>query len=122
MLMASVFDTGPEEIWNCPGALEFRCSQRWDRLAQTDDPGVRLFCADGADLSQIVIFPVTRHQQHGIEDLRMVRFVDDDGNASYLGTYTAFSGQAIRQELSHPGAKPELEGMPRIVLCFPYGF
>ena len=64
-----------------------------------DDPGVRLFCADGADLSQIVIFPVTRHQQHGIEDLRMVRFVDDDGNASYLGTYTAFSGQAIRQEL-----------------------
>ena len=65
----------------------------------SDDPGVRLFCADGADLSQIVIFPVTRHQQHGIEDLRIVRFIDDDGNASYLGTYTAFSGQAIRQEL-----------------------
>jgi predicted GH43/DUF377 family glycosyl hydrolase len=64
-----------------------------------DDPGVRLFCADGGDLSQVVIFPVTRHQQHGIEDLRMVRFTDDDGNVSYLGTYTAFSGQAIRQEL-----------------------
>lgn len=64
-----------------------------------DDPGVRLFCEDGNDLSQIVIFPVTPHQQHGIEDLRMVRFADDDGNVSYLGTYTAFSGQAIRQEL-----------------------
>jgi predicted GH43/DUF377 family glycosyl hydrolase len=64
-----------------------------------DDPGVRLFCADGGDLSQVVIFPITRHQQHGIEDLRMVRFTDDDGNISYLGTYTAFSGQAIRQEL-----------------------
>jgi predicted GH43/DUF377 family glycosyl hydrolase len=64
-----------------------------------DDPGVRLFCADGGDLSQVVIFPITRHQQHGIEDLRMVRFTDDDGNVSYLGTYTAFSGQAIRQEL-----------------------
>ncbi len=64
-----------------------------------DDPGVRLFCADGGDLSGVVIFPVTRHQQHGLEDLRMVRFTDDDGNVSYLGTYTAFSGQAIRQEL-----------------------
>ena len=64
-----------------------------------DDPGVRLFCADGDDLSQVVIFPITRHQQHGIEDLRMVRFTDDDGGVSYLGTYTAFSGQAIRQEL-----------------------
>jgi predicted GH43/DUF377 family glycosyl hydrolase len=64
-----------------------------------DDPGVRLFCADGGDLSQVVIFPITRHQQHGIEDLRMVRFTDDDGNVSYLGTYTAFSGQSIRQEL-----------------------
>ena len=64
-----------------------------------DDPGVRLFCADGGDLSQVVIFPITRRQQHGIEDLRMVRFADDDGNVSYLGTYTAFSGLAIRQEL-----------------------
>jgi predicted GH43/DUF377 family glycosyl hydrolase len=64
-----------------------------------DDPGVRLFCADGGDLSQVVIFPITRHQQHGLEDLRMVRFTDDDGRVSYLGTYTAFSGQAIRQEL-----------------------
>ncbi len=64
-----------------------------------DDPGVRLFCEDGRDLSQIVIFPITKHQQHGIEDLRMVRFTDDDGNVSYMGTYTAFSGQAIRQEL-----------------------
>ncbi len=64
-----------------------------------DDPGVRLFCADGGDLSQVVIFPVTRHQQHGIEDLRMVRFTDDNGIVSYLGTYTAFSGVAIRQEI-----------------------
>jgi predicted GH43/DUF377 family glycosyl hydrolase len=64
-----------------------------------DDPGVRLFCENAADLSQIVIFPVTRHQQHGVEDLRMVRFTDDDGNVSYLGTYTAFSGLTIRQEL-----------------------
>ena len=64
-----------------------------------DDPGVRLFCEASHDLSETVIFPVTDHQRHGIEDLRLVRFVDDDGNVTYLGTYTAFSGSDIREEL-----------------------
>lgn len=64
-----------------------------------DDPGVRLSCGDGDDLSEIVVFPVTFRQRHGLEDLRLVRFVDDDGSASYLGTYTAVGGEAIRQEL-----------------------
>ncbi|WP_199084369.1 glycoside hydrolase family 130 protein [Bosea sp. ASV33] len=64
-----------------------------------DDPGVRLFCEEARDPSEIVLFPVTPAQRHGIEDLRLVRFVDDDGNATYLGTYTAFSGGAIRQEI-----------------------
>ena len=64
-----------------------------------DDPGVRLFCDNDHDLSQTVIFPVTARQRHGIEDMRLVRFTDDDGNITYYGTYTAFSGEAIRQEI-----------------------
>jgi predicted GH43/DUF377 family glycosyl hydrolase len=64
-----------------------------------DDPGVRLFCEGSHDLSETVIFPVTDHQRHGIEDLRLVRFVDDDDNVTFLGTYTAFSGADIREEL-----------------------
>ncbi|MEO9129689.1 MAG: glycoside hydrolase family 130 protein [Sphingomonas sp.] len=64
-----------------------------------DDPGVRLFCEEARDPSEIVVFPVTPAQRHGIEDLRLVRFVDDDGNVTYLGTYTAFSGGGIRQEI-----------------------
>lgn len=66
---------------------------------QPDDPGVRLVCDESRDLSEVVIFPVTPSQRHGIEDLRLVRFVGDDGNITYFGTYTAFSGQSIRQEL-----------------------
>jgi predicted GH43/DUF377 family glycosyl hydrolase len=64
-----------------------------------DDPGVRLICEDSHDLSETVIFPVTAYQRHGIEDLRLVKFVDDDGNITYLGTYTAFSGDSLREEL-----------------------
>ena len=64
-----------------------------------DDPGVRLFCNESLNPSETVIFPMTPNQRHGIEDVRLVRFTDDDGNVTYYGTYTAFSGETIRQEL-----------------------
>ena len=68
---------------------------------EPDDPGVHLICDDSRDISEIVIFPITSRQRNGIEDLRLVPFVDDDGRASVFGTYTAFDGRAIRQELLH---------------------
>lgn len=49
--------------------------------------------------SSTVIFPFTRAQRNGLEDLRMVRFVDDDGTPAWCGTYTAYSGTAVRSEL-----------------------
>ncbi len=64
-----------------------------------DDPDVRLLCDNVRDLSEVVISPMTLSQRHGIEDLRLVRFTDDDGTVNYFGTYTAFSGEAIRQEI-----------------------
>lgn len=63
------------------------------------DTGVRIICDESHDLSECVIFPTTPSQRNGIEDVRLVHFVDDDGSATYFGTYTAYSGQAIRQEL-----------------------
>ena len=67
--------------------------------SDASEPGVRIFCDGSHDLSEVVIFPTTPSQRNGIEDVRLVRFVDDDGTTTYFGTYTAFSGQAIRQEL-----------------------
>ena len=37
-----------------------------------------------AEASEVVIFPQTSNESHGIEDLRMVRFVDDDGTRHLL--------------------------------------
>jgi predicted GH43/DUF377 family glycosyl hydrolase len=64
-----------------------------------DDPGVRLHVGCCVDLSEVVLFPVTFQQRHGLEDLRLSRFVDDDGSITYYGTYTAVGGETIRQEL-----------------------
>lgn len=45
-----------------------------------------------ANMQELVIFPMSEDESHGIEDLRLVRFVDDGGEASYFGTYTAYNG------------------------------
>ncbi|HWJ70465.1 MAG TPA: glycoside hydrolase family 130 protein [Sphingobium sp.] len=50
-------------------------------------------------LSGTVIFPVTPAQANGLEDLRLTPFIHDDGRAEWIGTYTAYSGRAIRSEL-----------------------
>ncbi len=52
-----------------------------------------------AEASEVVIFPQTSNESHGIEDLRMVRFVDDDGTVTYYGTCTAFDGYRVLPQL-----------------------
>ena len=42
--------------------------------------------------SEIVIFPTAEKESRGIEDVRLVRFIDDDGAATIYGTYTAYNG------------------------------
>ena len=48
-----------------------------------------------ASVSELVIFPSSPNESNGIEDMRLCRFVDDDGSASYYGTYTAYNGSRI---------------------------
>jgi predicted GH43/DUF377 family glycosyl hydrolase len=58
-------------------------------------------CVGVRDLSETVIFPVLPRQRQGIEDVRLVRFVEDDGRSTYYATYTAFSGAEAKPELFH---------------------
>lgn len=72
------------------------------RISGPDESGrgvTRVICEGSEDPSESVLFPVTPSQRQGIEDLRMVRFVEDDGTPSFLGTYTAFDGRNARCEL-----------------------
>jgi predicted GH43/DUF377 family glycosyl hydrolase len=52
-----------------------------------------------AEASELVIFPQTSNESRGIEDLRLVRFVGDDGAVTYYGTCTAYDGFRILPEL-----------------------
>jgi predicted GH43/DUF377 family glycosyl hydrolase len=66
---------------------------------QGEDIGAELVCEDSAEISETVIFPVLPSQNKGVEDLRLVQFTDDDGRQEIIGTYTAFDGRDVRQEL-----------------------
>jgi predicted GH43/DUF377 family glycosyl hydrolase len=54
-------------------------------------------------LHQRVLWPATPMESNGMEDARFVRFVDEDGAATYRATYTAYDGYAIAaRTLSSP--------------------
>lgn len=65
----------------------------------TGDGPVVAHLPASATISGGVVFPFTPAQRNGLEDLRLVRFDEGDGSFSYYGTYTAYSGSAIRSEL-----------------------
>lgn len=54
---------------------------------------------DHLELSEKIIFPVSKNDSNGIEDARFVRFTDDDGSVTYYATYTAYNGSGILPQL-----------------------
>ena len=56
---------------------------------------------DGLDISEKILFPYAPSEVNGIEDARFVRFVDDDGSATYLATYTAYDGNLVMPQMLH---------------------
>lgn len=66
----------------------------------SDEDGTVLIDRDrDSTLSGTVIFPVTAAQSNGLEDLRLTPFDHEDGRREWIGTYTAYSGRAIRSEM-----------------------
>jgi predicted GH43/DUF377 family glycosyl hydrolase len=59
--------------------------------------------------SEAVIFPTSENEARGIEDARMVRFVDDDQSVRYYATFTAYNGFRIFPQLSEHDGGPILK-------------
>ena len=88
---------GRFELW--PQSA-FATSVELDDTSLTDgDRGVTVHRHPESSLSNTVIFPITEQQRGGLEDLRLVRFQHGNGDAEWIGTYTAYSGKTIRSEL-----------------------
>jgi predicted GH43/DUF377 family glycosyl hydrolase len=50
-------------------------------------------------LTERVIFPTAPSESNGIEDARFVQFVENDGVATYVATYTAYDGRVTIPQL-----------------------
>lgn len=66
-----------------------------DGLKQFADLNYQFRFQESVPLSERSIFPVSSYESNGIEDARFVRFVDDNGGATYYATYTAYNGRSI---------------------------
>jgi predicted GH43/DUF377 family glycosyl hydrolase len=60
---------------------------------------VTVRCNGNGAISGTVLFPITAQQRNGLEDLRLLRFQDEDEEPIYYGAYTAYSGSQIASEL-----------------------
>ena len=81
-----------------PAPETIESGQRMLWLAQSN---YQIITHRAADLSQYVVFPLSEAESMGMEDMRLVRFVDDDGSVCYYGTYTAYNGSQILPQLMH---------------------
>lgn len=79
---------------------DHRCMQTLRWLAESNYT-VNFSC--DSDISERILFPVSEVERNGLEDARFVRFVEDDGNAWYYATYTAYDGQRIMPQLIETG-------------------
>ncbi len=75
-----------------------------------DDKGVReiidylnanynLIFGLSSELNERVIFPNSQSEKMGMEDLRLVKFHDDNNRIKYYGTYTAYNGRSFRVQM-----------------------
>ncbi len=90
------YDELSSEIENenasCPAATDTaECAENMLYLARSN---YKLLLPDDVYASEIVIFPSSENESRGIEDVRLVRFTEDDGSECLYGTYTAFNGYA----------------------------
>jgi predicted GH43/DUF377 family glycosyl hydrolase len=76
-----------------------RSEESTDALLALTRANYRLNVPPGTDISEVVIFPFSDNERHGVEDMRLVRFTHDDGSFQYYGTYTAYNGFRIFPQL-----------------------
>jgi len=68
-------------------------------LEEIFDGNYELHSPPGISINEKVIFPNAQAESMGMEDVRFVLFVDDDGGSCYYGTYTAYDGKQIKTQI-----------------------
>lgn len=91
-----------DEIRNGNGhGLEGQAQEHLRTILWLGQSNFHIELAPDSTLQELVIFPMSEEQSNGLEDVRLTRFVDDDGSVIYHGTYTAYNGVRTLPMLLH---------------------
>ncbi len=74
-------------------------SETVDKMMALSRANYDLRMPDLDDPSEFVIFPNSDAESHGIEDMRLVQFRDDDDRICYYGVYTAYDGSNVMPQI-----------------------
>ncbi len=86
--------SGLEEILPKGSANEQDAKIIEETCAAVDANYIASFSHDSY-LSERVFFPQSKSESVGMEDVRLVCFVEDDGSIRYYGTYSAYNGRTF---------------------------
>jgi predicted GH43/DUF377 family glycosyl hydrolase len=87
-----------DEVRN-KASVSGKTEESFDDLLSLTRANYELDPPPGTDISELVIFPFSDNERHGVEDMRLVCFWNDDGSTEYYGTYTAYNGFRIFPQL-----------------------
>jgi predicted GH43/DUF377 family glycosyl hydrolase len=104
---SGVIDSKNNITFNEPTAYAGMASSRKERV-ETEvkiadetmrDANYDISFTGNEPISERVIFPFSKTECNGIEDVRFVLFNKDDGTATFYGTFTAYDGHRILPQL-----------------------
>lgn len=70
-----------------------------DNILNYIDANYKFSFSENEQLSNRVIFPLSKTESVGMEDLRLVKYYNDDGEFHYYGTYTAYNGYTFKVQI-----------------------
>jgi predicted GH43/DUF377 family glycosyl hydrolase len=76
-----------------------RVQQTIEHIRQLATATYDLQYPSDSSLSERLLWPRAPMESHGMEDARLVRFVEPDGAATYYATYTAYDGAHVASHL-----------------------
>lgn len=83
-------------IINDEKSIDDKEKKELEKVLWLAEPATEISFSYDSDISERIIFPISRYEKNGIEDVRFVKFDEED---KYYGTYTAFDGKVILPKL-----------------------
>ena len=88
-----------EEFYKTAQTLKHADGKSIAALLDYIDSNYEIKFNSGTKINERVIFPYSKSESMGMEDMRLVKFTEDDGTQKYYGTYTAYNGRSFRVQM-----------------------